>query len=322
MQATPSHNAAGEPFLPPLSPSASSAGIPPFTPPLRSWAEPTARVLLPLAVNEGEWIYDRTIPSSPSSPSAVAEGIGLAHDAGNLLGAIRLYCDLLALPGVLRTEHRHYAEELRHLSARSGSLIDRMLRPAQTADSCTEETSGAVGRAVGERVLPVEVALACRGLLQTIAGVGPFLLAFEAGIEDRAVFVPREALERILVNLTKNAAEARSLDQGHGAITVRVRTVPEWKASRAGGVALSVEDCGRGMTEAALCRLLADEVTGRCPPSPPRDESRPSRGIGFRVVRELVAATGGELSIRSRVGQGTTVEMIWAACGEDAERSG
>src|SRR5438270_13334274 len=36
----------------------------------------------------------------------VAEGAGLAHDAGNLLGALSLYSDLLAMPGVLNDEHR------------------------------------------------------------------------------------------------------------------------------------------------------------------------------------------------------------------------
>ena len=36
-----------------------------------------------------------------SAVTGVAEGAGLAHDAGNLLGALSLYSDLLAMPGVL-----------------------------------------------------------------------------------------------------------------------------------------------------------------------------------------------------------------------------
>ncbi len=39
---------------------------------------------------------DRTERGVPS----IAEGAGLAHDAGNLLGALSLYSDLLAMPGV------------------------------------------------------------------------------------------------------------------------------------------------------------------------------------------------------------------------------
>src|SRR5271156_4285283 len=57
----------------------------------------------------------------------VAEGAGLAHDAGNLLGALSLYSDLLAMPGVVYEEHREYAAELRMLSDRSWAMIDRLV---------------------------------------------------------------------------------------------------------------------------------------------------------------------------------------------------
>src|ERR1700759_3318170 len=63
----------------------------------------------------------------------VAEGVGLAHDAGNLLGALSLYSDLLAMPGVLRDEHREYALELRMLSDRSWAMINRLVNHARTA---------------------------------------------------------------------------------------------------------------------------------------------------------------------------------------------
>ncbi|MEO6982038.1 MAG: hypothetical protein ABI072_02855, partial [Edaphobacter sp.] len=61
----------------------------------------------------------------------VAEGAGLAHDAGNLLGALSLYSDLLALPGVLHEEHREYAAELRLISDRSWAMIDRLVNHAR-----------------------------------------------------------------------------------------------------------------------------------------------------------------------------------------------
>ena len=55
----------------------------------------------------------------------------LAHDAGNLLGALSLYSDLLAMPGVLHEEHREYAAELRMLSDRSWAMIDRLVNHAR-----------------------------------------------------------------------------------------------------------------------------------------------------------------------------------------------
>ena len=111
------------------------------------------------------------------------------------------------------------------------------------------------------------------------------------------------------MNLTKNAVEAGRGIEGQGAITVRLRAIRNWKPGGAGGVALSVEDCGRGMTDAMVRALLAGEggnASGLVP-------HRPGRGIGLRVVRELVQGTRGELRIRSRLGRGTTVEIVWAA---------
>src|ERR1700738_4781856 len=70
----------------------------------------------------------------------VAEDAGLAHDAGNLLGALTLYSDLLALPGVLHEEHREYAHELKLLSERSWAMIDRLVNHAQGARSAAAET--------------------------------------------------------------------------------------------------------------------------------------------------------------------------------------
>src|SRR6201981_3764963 len=62
-----------------------------------------------------------------ASIAGVAEGAGLAHDAGNLLGALSLYSDLLAMPGVLNEAHREYANELRLLSDRSWAMINRLV---------------------------------------------------------------------------------------------------------------------------------------------------------------------------------------------------
>lgn len=290
MQAPPSHIASGEHLFSGL---ASPLSIPPTHAPFRDMAE------VPVELRT-VWRAGAVADHAPSYGPVpeVADGIGLAHDAGNLLGAIRLYCDLLALPGVLRSEHRHYAEELRHLTARSGSLIDRLLRPAELA-------SGMEGVV---RIRLAEAVVACRGMLDGIAGSGSLLIA----VEERAkgeVALPHEALERILVNLTKNAAEACREEPGgsnaHGTITVRVRSVEGWKPGQGDGLALSVEDCGRGMDDATLCAALSgtSSVAGE----------RPGRGIGLRVVRELAARTGGELRMRSRAGHGTTVEIVWAA---------
>jgi hypothetical protein len=59
------------------------------------------------------------------------------------MGAIRLNCDLLSMPGVLKPEHHYYAEELSLLSTRSETLIEHLIQllTQGEADGLAEETS-------------------------------------------------------------------------------------------------------------------------------------------------------------------------------------
>ncbi len=214
----------------------------------------------------------------------VAEGAGLAHDARNLLGALSLYSELLARPGVLHEEHREFAEELRLLSDRSWAMIDRLVNHART------ETKVAVPE---ERTVLPEVVERCRGLLSRVAGRA-VEVSFGAGAYE-LVSVRAEAVERILTNLVKNAAEALV---GEGSIAVRVEGVVEDARRR---VVMTVRDTGCGMSSAEVRRLMQ---AGEISPSG-------GRGLGFRVVRELVAMSGGCLNIESQPGIGTSISAEW-----------
>jgi signal transduction histidine kinase len=227
---------------------------------------------------------------------AVAEGAGLAHDASNLLGALSLYSDLLGMPGVLHEEHRAYAAELRMLSDRSWAMIDRLVNHAG---------AGRQKKKIAEAVVLPDIVDRCKGLLSRVAGrtveTSYGLGAFQA------VNVPAESVERILTNLVKNAAEASLWVD---AITIHVEGVKGW-ADVAGGdgrrrVAVTVKDKGRGMDESAVQSLMRGTGTSQ----------RKGRGLGFRVVRELVAISGGCLSIESELEAGTNISAEWYAVTE------
>ena len=164
----------------------------------------------------------------------VAEGAGLAHDAGNLLAALSLYSELLAAPGVLNEEYREYAAELRMLSERSHAMIARLVEHARTGE--TE---------IVEAMTPLPaVVKRCRGLLSRVAG-RPVEVSFGRGAE-RPVNVPVEAVERILTNLVKNAAESmsRGSTTGEGGtISVHVAGVESAQTAES-RVVLTVSDTG------------------------------------------------------------------------------
>jgi signal transduction histidine kinase len=234
------------------------------------------------------------VDTGADAVAGVAEGAGLAHDAGNLLGALSLYSDLLGMPGVLHEEHREYATELRMLSDRSWAMIDRLVnhaRGGQRPKAATETT-----------VLP-NVVDRCKGLLSRVAGR---TVEIEYGVGAfEPVNVPAEAVERILTNLVKNAAEATPWV---GAISVQVGGVTELDESgvRRRRVVMTVRDRGCGMDASSVRRLM--QGGGISPAN--------GRGLGFRVVRELVALSGGCLSIESQPEMGTSISTEWYAAKE------
>jgi signal transduction histidine kinase len=228
-----------------------------------------------------------------ASIAGVAEGAGLAHDAGNLLGALSLYSDLLAMPGVLHEEHREYAAELRMLSDRSWAMINRLVNHSRSGLPAEVQTEISVLPNVVDR---------CRGLLSRVAGR---MVEISYGVGAfQPVRVPVEAVERILTNLVKNAAEATPWV---GTISIHVEGVLE-RADGEGDearrrVMMTVRDRGCGMDQAAIRRLMqAGGIS-----------SASGRGLGFRVVRELVAMSDGCLNVESQVDVGTSISAEWYA---------
>jgi signal transduction histidine kinase len=213
----------------------------------------------------------------------VAEGAGLAHDASNLLGALSLYSELLAMPGVLHEEHREYAAELRLLSDRSWAMIGRLVRHAR-AEQETKQAEATV--------LP-EVVECCRGMLSRVVGRA-IDISYGAGAWA-PVSVRPEAMERILTNLVKNAAQSMPRE---GVVSVRVEGAMAATGRR---VLMTVEDTGCGMSSATVKQLMRAG----------HRSSADGHGLGFRVVRELAAISGGCLNIESRAGVGTKILVEW-----------
>jgi signal transduction histidine kinase len=248
------------------------------------------RVAMPVVRRAAEALEQLDAPIA-----RVAEGAGLAHDAGNLLGALSLYSDLLAMPGVLYEEHREYATELRLLSDRSWAMINRLVNHSR---------AGLPAAAQAELSVLPDVVDRCRGLLSRIAGrtleVSYGLGAFQP------VAVPVEAVERILTNLVKNAAEATPWV---GPISIDVEGVTEQEddcGEARRRLRMTVRDRGCGMNQAEVRGLMqAGGIT-----------SANGRGLGFRVVRELVAISGGCLNIESQPDVGTNISVEWYAASQ------
>jgi hypothetical protein len=206
---------------------------------------------------------------------------------------------------VLAPEHRHYAAELRLISERSTALLGRLLHltPESFAGSAVSAPPAqlpavspgpAAGGSTPPNRSPAETLHTLAPLLNNLAA--PYAhVTVEIAPHLPFVRLSSEALERIAVNLVRNAAEAIHASQlSGGHIHVSLGVV-------AGRLRLSVEDNGPGMPPALAAAFLHPA------PLPPGT----SRGFGHRNVHELADATGGRLGIRVRPGRGTTLCLEW-----------
>jgi signal transduction histidine kinase len=95
----------------------------------------------------------------------------------------------------------------------------------------------------------------------------------------------------------QNAFEATPPNGSPATVTVRTALV---NAGRTTGVVLSVEDGGMGMSARIRERALDDFFTTKATGS----------GMGLAFVRRVAEAHGGDVSLLSKEGAGTTVKMF------------
>ena len=146
-----------------------------------------------------------------------------------------------------------------------------------------------------EPFAPVQVIATCCDLLA--------LRASEAGVtldkmptgELPDMIADKRALSQILINLVSNAI--RFTDRG-GKIAVGASV-------DAGHVTFVVEDNGVGIDEEDLARVGEPYFQARAS----YDRRHGGTGLGLSIVKGLVRLHGGDLDIRSRVGEGTRVSV-------------
>jgi len=239
-----------------------------------------------------------TPPPAPRSTPSLADNIGLAHDAGNLLSALGLYSDLLSVPGVLRPEHQHYATELRLISERSSKLIQRLLTNTPPSAPTSSDADATPQPASNHATILRHLA----PVLERIAA-GAATVSVTCPATLPTLDFPADIIERITVNLVRNAAEAIRL---HRALQPPSISLPPGEiyvnlAVIAGRVQLTVQDNGPGMPPAIAAACLQ--------PTPLPQGA--TRGLGHRIVHELATSSEGQLSIRVRPGFGTTFCVKW-----------
>ncbi|WP_437878168.1 ATP-binding protein [Sorangium sp. So ce513] len=209
---------------------------------------------------------------------------GVAHEIGNPLTGIA------CLAQNLRAEAEN--DELR---ARAGLILGEAARIEAILRSLLDHArTGAVpspgeGRRARVGRVPLAEVVAEAERLIRLDRAAPRVHVEQSCPASLVVIGDRRELVQVFVNLLANARDA-----SEAGATVAVRGWIE-----AGEIVVEVEDHGSGIPEELLAEVFEPFVTTKSDPS--------GTGLGLPLSRSIVQDHGGSLSLRSAVGQGTTV---------------
>lgn len=223
----------------------------------------------------------RTLDSLARRESLAAVGefaASLSHEVRNPLTAMRI--DLQRVEEKLPPESPLRAPLVRALRA-----VDRLQHTVSGALRIAR--SGQVARTPVDLLVPLDAALHASEPEMHAAHV-----RVEVDTDDAplVVFGDATALEQLFLNLLLNAAQA--IDAPNGVVRVRAR-------ANGTHARIEVEDTGRGMSSEALAAAFEPFVTTR----------EHGTGLGLAIARRIAVAHGGELSLASVPGAGTTATV-------------
>jgi len=268
-------------------------------------------------------------------PMLKAEGFDqLAHDARNVLSALKLYCELLGEPGVLTEGNCHYAQELEAISETASRLVERLSAPRRAGlgsngaparrGSSLQKGEQTAGEPGGTAVADVSgswmrggVEDFGRELLEMrplLAGIGgPRIeLEIEAMPSAGRSQLSKEDFTRVMLNLVRNASEAMpeggrlriTAQYGEGLSFLEPGLIAD---GRPRTVAITVEDSGPGIAKEMREKIFLPGFTTRQGGS--GWPGRIHRGLGLSIVRDLVEAAGGMVRASSALGRGARFDL-------------
>ena len=216
---------------------------------------------------------------------------GVAHDFNNLLTVIRASVDLLRRPQLSEERRLRYIDAISDTVGRAAKLTAQLLAFARRqtlkpevfdVGECVKTLSDMIGTLTGS---PIEIV---------------------TRLPDQRCYVNADAgqFETALINMAVNARDAMG---GDGRLTLAMRAVAELPgpaphpAPAHGYVAVSVEDTGVGIPHDQLGRIFEPFFTTK--------EVGEGTGLGLSQVFGFARQSGGEVTVDSEVGSGSTFTL-------------
>ena len=213
----------------------------------------------------------------------------ISHELRTPLGAIGGYADLIdaEIRGPLNEGQREFISRIRHNQKHLLGLVNQLLDIAKIE-------SGRVDLSLSPMAVQAVID-SVRLMIEPQAQSRKMRLEIESPDPTLVLFADRERVEQIVLNLLSNAVKFTA-EGGSIMVTTHV------DATR---VSICVEDTGIGITPDKLEAVFEPFVQA---PSSLTDRPR-GTGLGLAISRQLARAMGGDLSVGSVLGKGSTFTL-------------
>ena len=213
---------------------------------------------------------------------------GVAHDFNNLLAVIEGSGEMAL-------------EELTDHAARE-DVVD-MVTAAKRAASLTRQLL-AFSRREAARPEPIQLASVVRSVEKMLRRlIGEHITLLTKLQDVSPVMADSNQLEQVLINLCANARDA--MPEG-GTLRIELHALSADDPSAIPGmdsVVLAVSDTGTGMDSEVMKRIFEPFFTTK--------EIGKGTGLGLSMVYGIVTQNGGQISVESSVGRGTTFTITF-----------
>ncbi|MCB1437839.1 MAG: hypothetical protein KDJ46_11770 [Rhodobiaceae bacterium] len=215
----------------------------------------------------------------------------LSHELRSPLNAVIGFSEIIADPetsNIPVTKYSEYACEIRDSSRHLLSIIDDLLDIARIE-------SGAIEIAQENICAEAMFDAVCRSMTPLAKKRNVDLVCQESNVETNLLADPR-LVRQVLINLVANAIK---FTPSGGKVTIGA------ELGHDGSITLWVRDTGIGIAEENIQKIFEPftQIEGEL------NRSFDGVGLGLSIALHLARAHGGELTLDSKLGEGTTVRF-------------
>lgn len=233
---------------------------------------------------------------------------GIAHDFNNILGPIIGYTDMAieALPK--NSTIADWMQEVRRAGMRAKELVKQILAFSRKSEQ--------------QELQPISIRPIVKETLKLLRSSLPATIEIRKQIDPAwgMVLADPTRIHQVIMNLCTNAYHAMRKNGGLLEVSLRQVELPaaslseheQTRLAPGSWLRLEVRDTGSGMSEDMLEKIFEPYFTTKA--------KGDGTGLGLAIVQSIVFSCGGDITVRSELGKGSTFQVYLPVIRSEAEQ--